>query len=67
MAAPHPGEEAPHKVTDLSKGQKGRQIQGGLWGQRSLEASVIRIIAMFLVPISSSPLSLRGLIFKSEL
>lgn len=68
MAAPHPGEEALPKVTDLSKGQEeGDRYRGGFWGQRSLEASVIRIIAMFLVPISSSPLSLRGLIFKSEL
>lgn len=34
--------------------KKKKKIQEGIWGQRSLEASVIRIIAMFLVLHSPS-------------
>lgn len=55
-------------MTDLSKRQKeGERYREGFRGQRSLEASVIRIIAMFLVLVSASPLWLCGLIFRFKL
>lgn len=48
-----------------TEGESERERYGeGFWGQRRLEASVIRIIAMFLVPVSASPVLLCGLIFK---
>lgn len=54
------------KVVDLTKGQKVRDREREGEGQSSLEASVIRIIAMFLVPVSSSPLLHHDFMFKSE-
>lgn len=54
------------KVIDLTKGQKvgGREREGE--GQSGLEASVIRIIAVFLVPVSSSPRLHHDFMFTSE-
>lgn len=65
MVAPRLAEGALRNVADLSKktglerARSERDMGEGFRGQKRLEASVIRIIAMFLVLVSASPVFAR--------
>lgn len=61
--------EGPCAMWQISakKKKESKRYREGFWGQRSLEASVIRIIAMFLVLVSASLLWLCGLTFRLKL